>query len=79
MKKWIISYLVGYIVSATLIAGFLNSEDKYGHFSKYYKGRVDLGNDILIGFLMSGVWPISLPVMYLTTGFDEPGWSLKWK
>lgn len=79
MKKWIISYLVGYVVSATLIAGINNAEDKYGHFCRFYEGRKDLGNNILNGIIGAIIWPISLPVVYLSTGFAEQGWSLKWK
>lgn len=77
MNKWICAYIVGALLSAQLIIGWENADLQT--YSSFRSGRTLLGRAVIMGIVLSAIWPVGLVVSYCGTGFAEKGWSLDYK
>jgi hypothetical protein len=59
-------------VSWTLMAGMIYSDMMY-RFYTVTTPRREIGSAIVLGGIASVVWPLTLPGIYLITGFGEHG------
>lgn len=80
LKKIIVVYLCGYLVSAVLIAGM---DDAYsqGRYSDNARdnARRDMGDAVAEAISWGLWWPFTLPLMYCTTGFAQYGLLYRFK
>lgn len=68
-------YVIGYVVSAYLVTGMAFSYFQ-GEYQAPKRRREDLGFALILGVLLNVAWPLTLPLVWLMTGFAKHGvWS----
>jgi uncharacterized membrane protein len=80
MKKYIIIYVIVCLITWPLLTGWFYANMQYIHpHQTIHEKKCELGNGVLIGGLAALIWPITVPVYYLSSGFAQDGWSIDWR